>query len=250
MSGADLANVVNEAALFAARRGKDCVDQQDVDDARDKVTLGIERRSLVLTEPERRLTAYHEAGHALVNLLIPGIDLVQKVTIVPRGHALGITFALPEEDRHTYTRAYLRGRLAVAQGGRAAEEVVFGPDEVTTGAAQDFAQATELARRMVTQFGMSDALGPMSVVEGNGLPYPGQELHRRHEISERTAEIIDAEIRQSLTEALVRARDLIRGNLDKLHALARALLERETLDRSALNAVMAGQPLPARATPP
>ncbi len=250
MSGADLANVVNEAALFAARRGKDSVDQQDVDDARDKVTLGIERRSLVLTEPERRLTAYHEAGHALVNLLIPGIDLVQKVTIVPRGHALGVTFALPEEDRHTYTRAYLRGRLAVAQGGRAAEELVFGPDEVTTGAAQDFAQATELARRMVTQFGMSDALGPMSVVEGNGLPYPGQELHRRHEISERTAEIIDAEIRQSLTEALVRARDLIRGNLDKLHALARGLLERETLDRSALNAVMAGQPLPARATPP
>jgi cell division protease FtsH len=248
MSGADLANIVNEAALLAARRGKDRVDQHDVDDARDKVTLGIERRSLVLTEAERRLTAYHEAGHALVNLLIPGLDLVQKVTIVPRGHALGVTFALPEEDRHTYTKAYLLGRLAVAQGGRAAEEVVFGPDQVTTGAAQDFAQATELARRMITQFGMSDALGPVNVVEGNGLPYPGQELHRRHELSERTAEIVDDEIRRSLTEALDRARDLVRQNLDKLHALARGLLERETLDRPALAAVMAGQPLPALTT--
>jgi cell division protease FtsH len=249
MSGADLANIVNEAALLAARRGKDRVGQQDVEDARDKVTLGVERRSLVLTEAERRLTAFHEAGHALVNLLIPGLDPVQKVTIVPRGHALGVTFALPEEDRHTYTRAYLLGRLAVAQGGRAAEEVVFGPDQVTTGAAQDFAQATELARRMITQFGMSDALGPINVAEGNNLlPYPGQELHRRHEISERTAELIDEEIRQSLTEALVRARDLIRENVDKLHALARGLLERETLDRSALSALMAGQPLPPLAT--
>jgi cell division protease FtsH len=251
MSGADLANIVNEAALLAARRGKDRVGQQDVEDARDKVTLGVERRSLVLTEAERRLTAFHEAGHALVNLLIPGLDPVQKVTIVPRGHALGVTFALPEEDRHTYTRAYLLGRLAVAQGGRAAEELVFGPDQVTTGAAQDFAQATELARRMITQFGMSDALGPINIVEGNNLlPYPGQELYRRHEISERTAELIDEEIRQSLTEALVRARDLIRENLDKLHALARGLLERETLDRSALSALMAGQPLPPLATAP
>ncbi len=250
MSGADLANVVNEAALLAARRGKDRVDQRDIDDARDKVTLGVERRSLVLTEKERRLTAFHEAGHALVNLLIPGLDPVHKVTIVPRGHALGVTFALPEEDRHTYTRAYLLGRLAVAQGGRAAEEVVFGPDQVTTGAAQDFAQATELARRMVTQFGMSDTVGPINVAEGNNLPYPGQELLRRHEISERMAELIDEEIRESLTEALVRARDLIRANLDKLHALAKGLLERETLDRAALDAVMAGQPLPPVATPP
>lgn len=249
MSGADLANIVNEAALLAARREKDRVDQRDVEDARDKVTLGVERRSLVLTEAERRLTAFHEAGHALVNLLIPGLDPVQKVTIVPRGHALGVTFALPEEDRHTYTRAYLLGRLAVAQGGRAAEEVVFGPDQVTTGAAQDFAQATELARRMITQFGMSDALGPINIAEANNLlPYPGQELHRRHEISERTAQLIDEEIRQSLTEALVRARGLIRENLDKLHALARGLLERETLDRSALAAVMAGQSLPALTT--
>jgi len=249
MSGADLANIVNEAALLAARQGKDRVEQRDFDDARDKVTLGIERRSLVLTEAERRLTAYHEAGHALVNLLIPGLDLVQKVTIVPRGHALGVTFALPEEDRHTHTRAYLLGRLAVAQGGRAAEEVVFGPDQVTTGAAQDFAHATELARRMVAEFGMSEVLGPMSVGQGDGLVYPGQEIHRRREISERTAEIIDEEVRRSLTEALVRARALIRENLERLHALARALLDRETLDRPALEALMAGRPLPALAGP-
>lgn len=247
MSGADLANIVNEAALLAARREKEHVDQHDLEDARDKVTLGIERRSLVLTEAERRLTAYHEGGHALVNLLIPGLDLVQKVTIVPRGHALGVTFALPEEDRHSYTRAYLLGRLAVAQGGRAAEEVVFGPDQVTTGAAQDFAQATELARRMVAEFGMSDAVGPVSVAQGDGLGYPGQEIHRRREISERTAEMIDEEVRKALTEALTRARDLIRANLDKLHALARGLLERETLDRPALEALMAGRSLAALA---
>jgi cell division protease FtsH len=250
MSGADLANMVNEAALLAARRGKDRVDQHDFDDARDKVTLGIERRSLVLTEAERRLTAYHEAGHALVNLLIPGLDLVQKVTIVPRGHALGITFALPQEDKHTHTRAYLLGRLAVAQGGRAAEELIFGADQVTTGAAQDFAQATELARRMVTEFGMSEALGPLSVAGANGLVYPGQEIYRRREISEKTAEIIDREVRQALTDALARARNLVHDNVDLLHAVARALLERETLDRPALDALMAGRPLPAAGPPP
>ena len=249
MSGADLANLVNEAALLAARLGKDHVHQRDLDDARDKVTLGIERRSLVLTEAERRLTAYHEAGHALVNLLIPGLDLVQKVTIVPRGRALGITFALPEEDRHTLTRGYLLGRLAVAQGGRAAEEAVFGPDQVTTGAAQDFAQATELARRMVAEFGMSDALGPVSVAQADDLLYPGEQIHSRREISERTAEMIDEEVRRLLTEALTRARDLVRENLDRLHALARALLDRETLDRPALEALMAGRPLAALAGP-
>jgi cell division protease FtsH len=249
MSGADLANLVNEAALLAARRGKESVDQHDLDDAKDKVTLGIERRSLVLTEADRHLTAYHEAGHALVNLLIPGLDLVQKVTIVPRGRALGITFALPEEDRRTYTRAYLLGRLAVAQGGRAAEEVVFGPDQVTTGAAQDFVQATEIARRMVAEFGMSDAIGPMNVGQADVLGYPGQEIPRGREISEQTAEIIDAEIRRTLTQALERARDLIRANLDRLHSLARALLERETLDRPALEAIMAGRPIPAPAGP-
>lgn len=250
MSGADLANIINEAALLAARRDKLHVEQQDLDDARDKVALGIERRSLVLTEADRRLTAYHESGHALVNLLIPGLDPVQKVSIIPRGQALGITFALPEEDRHSYTREYLLGRLAVAQGGRAAEEIVFGPEQVTTGAAQDFAQATDLARRMITEFGMSEALGPVTVAQSEGLVYLGHETGRRAQVSESIAELVDHEVRRLLTDALTRARDLIRGNVEKLHTLARGLLERETLDRPALEAIMRGESVPPAAGVP
>ena len=246
LSGADLANVVNEAALLAARRQKDQVDQQDFEDAKDKVTLGIERRSLVLTESERRLTAYHEAGHALVNMLIPCLDPVHKVSIVPRGQALGITFALPEEDRHNYTREYLLGRLAVAQGGRVAEELVFGPEKVTTGAAHDFAQATELARRMVTHFGMTDALGPMGIADRPGPVLLGQEYSRRGEISEQTAELVDREIRRLLTESVGRARVLLRDNLGTLHKLAEQLLEHETLDRPALEQIVADRPSPGR----
>jgi len=241
LSGADLANVVNEAALLAARRQKDQVDQQDFEDAKDKVTLGIERRSLVLTEAERRLTAYHEAGHALVNLLIPCLDPVHKVSIVPRGQALGITYALPEEDRHNYTKEYLLGRLAVAQGGRLAEELVFGPERVTTGAAQDFAQATELARRMVTHFGMTDALGPMGIADRPAPVLLGPEYSRRGEISEQTAELIDREIRRLLSEASARARVLLRDNMGTLHLLAERLLEHETLDRPALEKIVAGR---------
>jgi len=250
MSGADLANIINEAALLAARRDKLHVEQQDLDDARDKVALGIERRSLVLTEADRRLTAYHESGHALVNLLIPGLDPVQKVSIIPRGQALGITFALPEEDRHSYTREYLLGRLAVAQAGRAAEEIVFGPEQVTTGAAQDFAQATDLARRMITEFGMSEALGPVTVAQSEGLVYLGHETGRRAQVSESIAELVDHEVRRLLTDALTRARDLIRGNVEKLHTLARGLLERETLDRPALEAIMRGESVPPAAGVP
>jgi cell division protease FtsH len=244
LSGADLANLVNEAALLAARRQKDRVDQQDIEDAKDKVTLGIERRSLVLTEAERRLTAYHEAGHALVNLLIPCLDPVHKVTIVPRGQALGLTYALPEEDRHNYTREYLLGRLAVAQGGRVAEELIFGPDQVTTGAGQDFAQATELARRMVTHFGMSDAVGPIGITDHPGPGFPLPDFTRRTEISERTAELVDREIRALLLAAQDRARTLLGEHLPILHTLARLLLEHETLDRPALDAVMAGRAWP------
>jgi cell division protease FtsH len=250
MSGADLANLVNEAALLAARRQKDQVDQQDFEDAKDKVTLGIERRSLVLTEAERRLTAYHEAGHALVTLLTPGLDPVHKVTIVPRGEALGITFALPEEDRHNYTRQYLLGRLAVAQGGRVAEELVFGPDQVTTGAARDFVHATELARRMVTQFGMSERVGPLGISEHRGVGYPGLDFARRGEFSEQTAELVDQEIRRLLNEAQSRARTLLADNIEKLNAIAQALLERETLDRPALEAILAASPPSSRGVPP
>jgi len=246
LSGADLANLVNEAALLAARRQKDQVDQQDFEDAKDKVTLGIERRSLVLTEAERRLTAYHEAGHALVNLLIPCLDPVQKVTIIPRGQALGLTYSLPAEDRHNYTKEYLLGRLAVAQGGRVAEELVFGPDKVTTGAAQDFAQATDLARRMVMHFGMTDALGPMGIADRTGPVLLGAELSRRGEISEQTAELVDREIRRLLAAACARARALLADHLDTLHLLAAQLLEHETLDRPALQEILTGQAPPGR----
>src|SRR5207247_1723399 len=160
LSGAERWNSVNEAPLPAARRNKGAVDMNDLEDAKDKVMLGLERKSMVLSDEERRLTAYHEAGHALVSLKVPGLDPLHKVTIVPRGRALGITFSLPEEDRHNYTKQYIVGRLAMAYGGRVAEELVFGPEKVTTGAAADIQQATEMARRMVTQFGMSDVVGP------------------------------------------------------------------------------------------
>src|SRR5512143_4160323 len=163
LSGAELSNVVNEAALLAARRNKQAVDMADLEDAKDKVMLGLERKSMVLSEEERKLTAYHEAGHALVSLYVPGADPIHKVTIVPRGRSLGVTHWLPEEDRHNYTKEFILSHLATAYGGRVAEELVFGPDKVTTGAAQDIQQATDMARRMITQFGMSDVVGPIAV---------------------------------------------------------------------------------------
>ncbi len=248
LSGADLANLVNEAALFAARRDKERADRRDFEDAKDKVMLGVERRSVVLSPEERRLAAYHEAGHALVNLSIPGLDPVQKVTIVPRGRALGITFAVPEEDRHSHTRAYILGRLAVAYGGRAAEELVFGSDRVTTGAASDFQQATELARRMVTEFGMSEVVGPITVVEHPELPPFGRQVVQRLEVSQHTAELVDGEVRRIVQEAYTRASDVIRANRGALDALANMLLERETLERADVEAIVAGRiPEPARA---
>ena len=250
LSGADLANLVNEAALLAARREEDKVTQQDLEDAKDKVTLGLERRSLVLTAAERRLTAYHEAGHALVNMRIPCLDPVHKVTIVPRGQALGITHSLPEADHHQYTKEFLLGRLATAMAGRIAELLVFGPDQVTTGGAQDFAQATELARQMVTHFGMSDALGLMTVADQPGPMVMGLELAGRGEISEHTAELVDREIRRLLTEAAERARTLLRQDIGALHALAAQLLEHETLDRPALEQILAGQAAPVLAAAP
>jgi cell division protease FtsH len=252
LSGADLANVVNEAALFAARRGKDRADRHDFEDAKDKVMLGIERRSLVLSAEDRRLAAYHEAGHALVNALIPGLDPVQKVTIVPRGRALGITFALPEEDRRSHTRSYILGRLAVAYGGRAAEELVFGPDAVTTGAASDFQQATELARSMVTQFGMSDVVGPITVTEHPELEpiWGGRGIVQRHEVSQHTAELVDREVQRIVREAYARASDVLRTNRAALDALAAALLERETLERAEIEAIVRERATSARGRDP
>jgi cell division protease FtsH len=250
LSGAELSNIVNEAALLAARRNKAAVDMADLEDAKDKVMLGLERKSLVLSEEERRLTAYHEAGHALVNLKVPGLDPLHKVTIVPRGRALGITFSLPEEDRHNYTKAYILGRLAMAYGGRVAEELVFGPDKVTTGAAQDIQQATEMARRMVTQFGMSDVVGPIAVGDREAEIFLGREVVQRREVSERTAELVDTEVKRVLTEAYEQARTILTSHREALDRLAAALLERETLDREEVELVVAGRPLPPLVPPP
>jgi len=244
LSGAELSNIVNEAALLAARRNKSAVDMADLEDAKDKVMLGLERKSMVLTEEERRLTAYHEAGHAIVSLKLPGLDPLHKVTIVPRGRALGITFSLPEQDRHTYTKQYILGRLAMAYGGRVAEELIFGLEKVTTGAAADFQQATEMARRMVTQFGMSDVVGPIAVGDREAEIFLGREVVQRREVSERTAELVDTEVKRILTDAYEQARNILTQSREALDHLASALLERETLDREEVELVVAGKPLP------
>src|SRR2546422_10253415 len=244
LSGAELSNVVNEAALLAARRNKQAVDHRDLEDAMVKVMLGLDRKSRVLSEEERTLIAYHEAGHALVSLNVPGADPLHKVTIVPRGRALGITAYLPEEELHKYTKQSILSRLATAYGGRVAEELVFGPDKVTTGAAQDIQQATDMARRMVTQFGMSDVVGPIAVGDREAEIFLGREVVQRREISEHTAEVVDEELKRILGAAFERAREILLEHRAVLDRLAAALLERETLDREEVELVVAGKPLP------
>jgi cell division protease FtsH len=250
MAGADLANLVNEAAVLAARRNKTLVDMQDFEDAKDKVMLGVERRSLVLTEDERKLTAYHEAGHAIVALKIPGSDPVHKVTIVPRGRALGLTASLPEVDRHNYSKDWLIGSLAMFFGGRVAEEIIFGPDKVTTGAGNDIERATGLARRMVTQFGMSEVIGPLAVGDKEQEIFLGREFAQRREISERTAQMVDTEVKRLIDEAYARAMQIISENRELLDRIAVALLDRETIDREDLDRLVRNLPLPPRNLPP
>ncbi len=250
MAGADLANLVNEAAVLAARRNKTLVDMQDFEDAKDKVMLGVERRSLVLTEAERRLTAYHEGGHAIVALKIPGSDPVHKVTIVPRGRALGLTATLPEVDRHNYSKDWLIGSLAMFFGGRVAEEIVFGADKVTTGAGNDIERATALARRMVTQFGMSELIGPLAVGDKEQEIFLGREFAQRREISERTAQMVDDEVKRLVDEAYARATTIILEHRELLDRIADALLERETIDREDLDRLVKNLPLPPRNLPP
>ena len=243
MSGADLANLVNEGALLAARRDHDKVYMEDLDDAKDKVMLGAERRSMVLSDSERRLTAFHEAGHAVVALRLPGLDPVHKITIVPRGRALGVTASLPEEDRHSYSRDYLVASLAMLYGGRAAEEMVFGPAKITTGAGNDIERATALARRMVTQFGMSEMIGPMAVGETEHQVFLGRELGHRQVVSENVAQRVDTEVKRLLDEAYETAMETLQGNRALLDSLADMLLERETLDREDIERLAAGEPL-------
>jgi cell division protease FtsH len=250
MAGADLANLVNEAAVLAARRNKTLVDMQDFEDAKDKVMLGVERRSLVLTEAERKLTAYHEAGHAIVAIKIPGSDPIHKVTIVPRGRALGLTASLPEVDRHNYTKDWLIGSLAMFFGGRVAEEIVFGAEKVTTGAGNDIERATALARRMVTQFGMSELIGPLAVGDKEQEIFLGREFAQRREISERTAQMVDDEVKRLIDEAYARATGILNENRELLDRIAVALLERETIDREDLDRLVKDLPLPPRTLPP
>jgi cell division protease FtsH len=244
MSGADLANVVNEAALLAARRGRDKVMMEDLEAAKDKIMLGAERRSLVLSESERKLTAYHEAGHAVIALRVPGLDPLHKVTIVPRGRALGITASLPEEDRHSYSRDFLLAQLVMLYGGRAAEEMIFGAEKITTGAGNDIERATSLARRMVTQFGMSEKVGPMAVGDADHEVFLGRELVQRRELSQETARLVDNELKRFLDEAYNRAVQTLQDHKELLESIALALLERETLDRAEIAALAEGRPLP------
>ena len=246
MAGADLANLVNEAAVLAARRNKSLVDMSDFEDAKDKVMLGVERRSLVLTEDERKLTAYHEAGHAIVALKIPGSDPVHKVTIVPRGRALGLTASLPEVDRHNYSKDWLIGSLAMFFGGRVAEEIIFGSDKITTGAGNDIERATALARRMVTQFGMSEVIGPLAVGDKEQEIFLGREFAQRREISERTAQMVDTEVKRLVDEAYARATQILSENRELLDRIAVALLDRETIDREDLDRLVKNLPLAPR----
>ena len=245
LSGADLSNICNEAALFAARRGVDRVGMDDFEQAKDKVMLGAERRSMVLTDSERKLTAYHEAGHVVIGVKIPGLDPVHKVTIVPRGRAMGLTAALPEEDRHSYTRDWMTGQLAMLFGGRVAEELAFGPEKVTTGAGNDIERATGMARRMVTRFGMSTRIGLMAVGDSDQEVFLGRELVQRREVSEYTARQVDEEVKRLLDAAHARAREILEANRDLLDELAAALLERETLDGEEIGLLLDGKPLPA-----
>jgi cell division protease FtsH len=246
MAGADLANLVNEGALLAARRNHEKVFMADLEEAKDKVMLGAERKSMVMKDEEKRLTAYHEAGHAVCAIMVKGNDPLHKVTIVPRGRALGVAFTLPEDDRVSVTRQQLEARLAMAYGGRVAEELIFGRDRVTTGAASDIQQATGIARRYVSQWGLSDAIGPVLVGDNEQELFLGRELQHRREVSEKTAQLVDTEVSRVISEAFNRAKQALTDHLELLHAVAAALLERETLTREDIALLIRGEPLPAR----
>ncbi len=236
LSGADLENLVNEAALLAARRGHEAIAMAEFEEAKDKVMMGTERRSLIITPEEKKITAYHEAGHALVAWFLPDTDPLHKVTIIPRGQALGLTHWLPVDERHMHSRDYLEQVMAASMGGRAAEEIVYG--HFTTGAASDITSVTGLARRMVCQWGMSERLGPIQFGSRDELIFLGKEISQQKDYSEETAQIIDEEVHRIIGEAYRRARQILEEKLDKLHALAKALLEREILDGTAVGEIL------------
>lgn len=240
MSGADLANLCNEAALMAARRNARVVEMQDFEKAKDKIFMGPERKSMVMPEEERRNTAYHESGHALIGKLLPKCDPVHKVTIIPRGRALGVTMSLPAQDRYSYDKDYMLNQISMLFGGRIAEEVFM--NQMTTGASNDFERATTIARDMVMRYGMTDALGPMVYAENEGEVFLGRSVTKTTNMSEQTMQKVDAEVRRIIDQQYKLARDLIEGHTDQMHAMANALLEWETIDAEQIDDIMAGKP--------
>jgi len=235
-TGADLANLVNEAALLAARDDKKCVGNDDFESAKDKVLMGVERRSMVISEKEKRTTAYHEAGHALVALKLPGTDPLHKVTIIPRGRALGVTMQLPEDEKHTYPRNYLYNNLAIFMGGRVAEEVCLG--QMTTGAGNDIERATEMARKMVCEWGMSEKMGPLTYGAKEEQVFLGKDFSQQKNFSDQTAKLIDQEVKALVMGGYENARGIITEHRDSLEKMALALLDRETLNASEIKEIV------------
>lgn len=242
LSGAELANLVNEATLLAARKNKKVVDMEDFEEAKDKVMMGLERKSLIISEKEKEMTAYHESGHVLVAKMIPEADPVYKVTIIPRGRALGVTTYLPIDEKHTYSKDYLLAMITYALGGRAAELIVF--NQLTTGAGNDIERATQIARKMVCEWGMSERLGPLAYGSREEELFLGREITRHKEISEKTAQLIDEEVQNIVNSCMNRAETILRENIDALHSLAKNLLEREILDNEEIDMIIRGEELP------
>ncbi len=240
-SGADLANLVNEAALFAARQNRRTVTMEEFEKAKDKLIMGTERKSMVMDDQEKKLTAYHEAGHAIVGLTVAEHDPVYKVSIIPRGRALGVTMFLPEADRYSTSKRRLESRIATLFGGRVAEEMIFGAEAVTTGASNDIERATEIARNMVTKWGLSDKLGPLSYAEEEGEVFLGRQMTQHKQVSDVTANAIDAEVRRLIDSNYAHAKQILEANLDKLHTMSQALIKFETLDDSQIKDIMEGR---------
>ena len=242
-TGADIENMINEAALMAARRGKDSVDMVDFEDAKDKVMMGAERKSMIISDEEKKITAYHESGHALVAKLLPNTDPIHKVTIIPRGRALGLTQQLPVDEKHTYPKEYLLNNIAILMGGRAAEEIVLKTQ--TTGAGNDIERASDLARKMVCDYGMNEGLGPLTFGKSEEQIFLGREISKHRDYSELTAQKIDDEVRNIVTNAYEKTSKLIKDNVDTLHTMAKALLEKETLDSKDIDKIMGIKEEPA-----
>jgi cell division protease FtsH len=240
MSGADLANIVNEAALFAARRSKRLVDMDDFEEAKDKIYMGAARKSMVITPEDKKKTAYHESGHAIIGSVLPGCDPVHKVTVIPRGRALGVTWAMPEQDRYSLYRDEMLAQIAMLFGGRAAEELFIG--NISTGASNDFERATQIAREMVTRYGMSDVMGPMVYGDNEGEVFLGRSITTHKNLSDATLQKVDLEIRRIIDEQYALARRILEENRDKVEAMTKALLEWETIDADQIGDIMAGRP--------